>query len=159
MPSLDVFTVSGQEADLMRQLHKGEAALPHSTQWAQKAGQGLTAKGLCCWGNLGKSLLMPAWGFPSGLPTVCVTFLSVSICKRLAGTLMDPKGQSSTGVTRPSFQAWVCLNRQYWPRASVSRIRLASVSSRPPTDLLPSGSGPQRGAGMVAGTIELPFPS
>lgn len=124
--------------------------LPHSTQWAQKAGQGLTAKGLGCRGNLGKSLPTPAWGLPNGLPTVCVTFLSMSTRKRLAGTLMDPKGPS-TGMTRPE---------QAIPACSVPRF--------PGLDWVPSAVGlplaslrlwtPDRGRNMAV-TIEPPFPS
>lgn len=90
--------------------------LPHATQWAQNAGQGLTAKGLC-WGNLGKSLPGAAWGLPNGSTTeLCMLhFCSVPKWKRLAGTLMDPNDQSSIGVTRPRFQVWLCLNRKYQP--------------------------------------------
>lgn len=80
----------------MRPRHKGAGGchIPHSGLNRQARGSKPRA---FVAGETG--LRTPAWGFPNGLPTVCVTFLSVFNCKRLAGTLMDPRSQSSTGVT------------------------------------------------------------
>lgn len=96
----------------MRQPHKGASGrhIPHSGLRLQARGSRPRA---CVaeetWGRASPGQLK---GFP--VTNNCVCYISERAQVEKA-CWTDPNGQSSTGVTRPRFQVWLCLNRQHQP--------------------------------------------
>lgn len=136
----------------MRQPHKGAGGchIPHSGLRLQARGsQPRACVAEETWGRASPGQLR---GFP--VTNNCVTFLSVPKWKSLAGRI--PTTSPALGSQDLGFRSgFAQTGNTSLSRASVSRIRLGSLSSRSYTDLTPSGSA-QMGAGMVAVTMSHP---